>query len=292
MIDSGKNVIDTIETELQENPFTTRKNTLKASLLFFGSFFFSISLYLLLHEAGHALALIIKGYPGVRIEVNPFYGMTYYGAPLQAQDEIFVSLASTVFSLGVISIVTLVLWFFRSQYLLPILLTAGFAYLFEGLNGFSVFFRSLFGNRSDWGSLIDSGVHPVLLGLIFVLMILISFILNWLVWPLLNISPNDSFWRVIMIHTTYIIYIILILIVSSAFYASTNPGFLVIASIGFVLQIIFLVGRVLSYKKCFLFLDRISHTELNEHKWSAIASSFGVAVILIVIELTVFRMSL
>jgi hypothetical protein len=281
---------DKIEN-ITENPFTTRRDTLKASLLFFGSFFFSISFFLLLHEAGHALALIIKGYPGVRIEVNPFYGMTYYGAPIQPQDEIFISLAAPVFSIASISIITLILWFFRNQYLLPFLLTAGYVYLIEGLNGFGVFFRSLFDIRNDWGSLLDKGVHPVVLGLIFTLLIGISFIINWLVWPLLNISSNDSFWRVILIHSTYILYILLVLVVSTIFYSKTIPEYLIIVSIGVVLQIIFLVIRILFYNKVFTILNKVSHTKLVEHNWKAVSSSLLIACILIIIEVSIFRMS-
>ncbi len=283
---------DNIEKAIQiDNPFTSRNDTLKASLLFLGSFFFSISLFLLLHEAGHALALIVKGYPGVSIEVNPFYGMTYSGAPIQPQDEIFVSLAAPIFSLATISILTLILWFFRSQYLLPILLTAGYVYLLEALVGFGVFFKPLFDNPNDWGSLLESGFNPILLGFIFTLMILISFILNWLVWPLLNISPNDSFWRIILIHLTYIVYTILILLVSAVFYAKTVPEYLIIASIGTFFQLVFLVVRILVYRRCFPLLDKLSHTKLQEHKWSSVGSALLIAVVLIVIELSVFRMS-
>ncbi len=161
----------------------------------------------------------------------------------------------------------------------------------EGLNGYSVFLKPFFDNPNDWGSLLEKGVHPVILGVIFTLLILISFVLNWLVWPLLNISPKDSFWRVMLIHLTYIVYTLLILIVSSSFYISTIPEYVIIVSIGTVFQLLFLIVRILTYNKVLTFLDRISHTKLKEHKWSAVISSFIIACILISIELSIFKMS-
>ncbi|NHJ48976.1 MAG: hypothetical protein FK733_14415 [Asgard group archaeon] len=269
--------------------FQTKNDTLKATLLYFGSFLFAISLYALLHEAGHAIALLIKGYPGVRIQANPFFGLTWYGAPIAAEDELFISLAGPVFPIIVTTVLTIVVMFFRNRYLLPLLMTGGVAYMTEALNGFGVFFTYAFDNRSDYKILLELGVHPSVLAIIFTLMIVISFFLLWMTWPLLNISKEDKFFRVVLIHSTYILHSLLILIISTILYSGTNPDFLLIASIGVVAQLIFLVARILLYRKVQPIIDRVLHIELNEHKWSVVGSALGVAVFLIIIELIFFR---
>jgi hypothetical protein len=107
-------------------------------------------------------------------------------------------------------------------------------------------------------------------------------------WPLLNISKEDKFFRIVLIHSALILHNLILLIGSIILY-KTNPEFLPIALLAVVAQLIFLIIRILLYRKVQPILDRIFHTELKEHKWSAIGPAIGVAVFLVIIELIFFR---
>ncbi len=274
--------------DLEVRVFNTKNDTLKAALLYFGSFLFAISLFVLIHEAGHAIAALAKGYSIVRIQANPFFGFTWNGEPIADEDLLFILLAGPAFSIIVTTVITIIVMFFRNQYLLPLLMTSGIAYMSEALNGFGVFFTYAFDVQSDYKPLLEMGVHPSILVIVFTLMIVISFFLLWMTWPLLNISKEDKFFRIVLIHSAFILHT-LILLIGSAILYRTNPEFLPIALMATVAQLIFLVVRILLYRKAQPILDRIVHTELKEHKWSAVGPAIGVASFLVIMELIFFR---
>jgi hypothetical protein len=268
--------------------FNTKNDTLKATLLYFGSFLFAISLFILIHEAGHAIAVLIKGYSVARIQANPFFGFTWSGEPIASEDLLFILLAGPAFSIIVTTVITIIAMFFRNQYLLPLLMTSGVAFMSEALNGFGVFFTYVSDIPSDYKPLLEIGIHTSILAIIFTLMIIISFFLLWMTWPLLNISKEDKFFRVVLIHSALILHSLILLIGSVIMYR-TNPDFLPFASMVVVAQLIFLVIRILLYRKVQPILDRIFHTELKEHKWSAVGPVIGVAAFLVIMELIFFR---
>ena len=132
------------EDVLEVRVFNTRNDTLKATLLYFGSFLFAVSFFVLVHESGHAISALIKGYSIERIQANPFFGFTYNADPIADEDLLFILLAGPVFSIIVNTVITIVVVFFRNQYMLPLLMTSGVAYMSEALNGFGVFFSYRF----------------------------------------------------------------------------------------------------------------------------------------------------
>jgi hypothetical protein len=274
--------------DLEVRVFNTKNDTLKATLLYFGSFLFAVSLFVLVHETGHAIAALAKGYSIVGIQANPFFGFTMNGEPIADEDLLFILLAGPAFSIIVNTIITIIAMFFRNQYLLPLLMTGGVAYMSEALNGFGVFFTYKYEIQSDYIPLLEVGVHPSILALIFTLMIIISFFLLWMIWPLLNISKEDKFFRIVLIHSAFILHNLILLIGSIILY-KTNPEFLPIALLAVVAQLIFLIIRILLYRKVQPIIDRIFHTELKKHKWSAIGPAIGIAVFLVIIELIFFR---
>ena len=283
-IEQGKNDIDNLEARV----FNTKNDTLKATLLYFGSFLFAVSLFVLIHESGHAFAALIKGYSIEGIQANPFFGFTMNAEPIAEEDLLFILLAGPVFSIIVNTVITTIAMFFRNQYLLPLIMMAGIAYVSEALNGFGVFFTNAYDIQSDYIPLLEAGVHPSILAIIFTVMIIIGFFLVWMTWPILNISKEDKFFRVVMIHSALIFHNLILMIGSIILY-QTNPEFLPIALIAVIAQLIFLVVRILLYSKVQPILDRIVHTEFKELKWSTIGPILGVAVFLVIMELVFFR---
>ena len=234
----------------------------RAMLIFLGSYLFSICLTVPIHEIGHALALMILGYPDIAIIVTPFYGTTTTSASIAMDDIIFISSAGTVFNLICASILVIGLWHRRSTKLLPLLMYGGTAFLLEGIVMFNTFFTSTI--LTDWDALIFMGISPIFVAILTGIVLIVAALIVYIIWPLTGISAQTSFSKILYINLGYIFYNLL-----SAFFAivvnlSFLPEIMFLLTLNLIVAISFLILRILAYKPLFPLIDRLTHTEVSD----------------------------
>ena len=234
----------------------------RALLIFLGSYFFSICLTIPIHETGHALALLILGYPDIVISVTPFYGTTTTSAIIATDDLILISAAGTTFNLICASIVVIGLWHRRSTKLLPLLMYGGTAFLLEGVVLFNTFFTSTI--LTDWDYLIFVGLSPIFVAILTGIVLIAGALMVYIIWPLTGISEQTSFSKILYINLGYIFYQFLSVFFAIVVNLSFLPEIMLLLILNLIVAISFLILRVFAYKPLFPFIDRLTHTEVSD----------------------------
>ena len=121
------------------------------------------------------------------------------------------------------------------------------------------------------------GFPPFLVAVLSGIVLSISIFIFYLIWPLVNISSEDSYLKKFVIGLSYIPYFII-----SFFYSIINnlfllPELMLITLLNLILLISISILMVLLYKPLFPFIDRISRTEVLESRWSNVWLSIGFA---------------
>jgi hypothetical protein len=261
--------------------------TLKPILLFLGAYFFSVCLTILIHEFGHALALATLNYPDISILATPFYGATTSSTSMILSDVACILIAGPIFNLLCATMITLILWRARSPYLLPLLIYGGTAYLTEGVVIFNTFFTNTV--LTDWDGLIYLGLSPFIVAVIAGVVLSMGTLFMYLVWPLANISIEDSFLRKLAINSGYVFYPIL----SIAFLMLSNllilPELMLLIILNTIVGISLLLIRIALYKPLFPFIDRLTHTDVKVVKWSSVWFSLGLGFIMFLFLILFFN---
>jgi hypothetical protein len=234
----------------------------RAMLIFLGSYLFSICLTVSIHEIGHALALLILGYPDIVIVVTPFYGTTTSSAGIATDDIIFISAAGTVFDLTCASILLIALWHRRSTKLLPLLTYGGTAFLLEGVVMFNTFFTSTI--LTDWDAIIFMGISPIFIAILTGLVLIAGSLMMYIIWPLTGISAQTSFSKILYINLGYIIYILISIFFTIIVNLSFLPEIMFLITLNSIVAILFLILRILAYNPLFPLIDRLTHTEVSD----------------------------
>jgi len=251
----------------------SKGTTLKPSLLFLGAYFFSVCLTILIHEFGHALALATLNYPDISILATPFYGATTSSSSIALSDAAYILIAGPFFNLLCATVITLGFWRKRRVYLLPLLIYGGTAYLMEGIVLFNTFFTNTI--LTDWDGLIYLGLSPFVVAIIAILVLSIGTLLMYLIWPLANISIEDSFLRKLAINSGYVFYFTM----SIAFSILSNllilPELILLIILNAVITTLLLIIRMILYKPLFPSIDRLTHTGVKVVTWSSVWISLG-----------------
>jgi hypothetical protein len=251
-----------MESRLRTEPSTS------AMITFLGSYFFSVSLTVLIHEVGHAIALFVFGYPDINLKVTPFYGGTTSSADLSLNNEVFIIAAGPFFDLFCASIITISLWHKRSTRLLPLLMYGGTAFLLEGVVMFNTFFTSA--GITDWDALIYLGLSPILIAVLTFIVLIIGSIFMYILWPLTNIFVYDSFLKKLYINSGYILYLILSIVFSIIINILSLPELWYLIILNAIVAVGFLIVRIIAYKPIFPIIDRITHTKVHDYKYKDI----------------------
>ena len=234
----------------------------RAMLIFLGSYLFSICLTVPIHEIGHALALMILGYPDIAIIVTPFYGTTTTSASIAMDDIIFISSAGTVFNLICASILVIGLWHRRSTKLLPLLMYGGTAFLLEGIVMFNTFFTSTI--LTDWDALIFMGISPIFVAILTGIVLIVAALIVYIIWPLTGISAQTSFSKILYINMGYVFYVLLSLFFAIVVNLSFLPEIMFLLTLNSIVAILFLILRIFAYRPLFPLIDRLTHTEVSD----------------------------
>jgi hypothetical protein len=233
----------------------------RAMLIFLGSTFFAFCLLVLIHETGHALALLILGFPDISLVITPFYGITRSSGTITMDVAPFISVAGPVFDLIIASTILIIFWRKRSTNLLPLLIYGGTAFLTEGIVMLNTFFTSTI--LTDWDVILFVGFSPYLFTFLTVLVLLIGSFMIYLIWPLVGISNKDSFSKKFYINLGYFIFLLLSFFFLIVANLTFNPDIMLLGVLNLIISISFLALRVLGYKPFFPLIDRFLHTDVN-----------------------------
>lgn len=241
------------------------ESTSSAMLVFLGSYFFAVCLTVLIHETGHALALLLFGYPDINLMATPFYGGTTSSAGLDMNNAAYILAAGPIFDLFCASIITVSLWSKRSVKLLPLLMYGGTAFLLEGVVMFNTFFTSTV--ITDWDGLIYIGLSPIPVVLLTIVVLILGAFFMYIIWPLTGISVQDSFLKKLYINLGYILYWFLSVIFSILINLLMLPEFWLLIILNLIVALVFLLIRIIIYKPIFPIIDHFTHTEVRDSSY-------------------------
>ena len=112
-----------------------QKSIIKFSHAFWaytGAFLFAVILIVLIHETGHYLAFLWRGYDA-SVRINPFMGTTSCQQEVQTQDLTYIFLGGPVFDLLIAAAVVILLRFARNTNWILLKIYAAMAFLVEGM---------------------------------------------------------------------------------------------------------------------------------------------------------------
>lgn len=272
-------------TEINEEdltPLISLNSTLKPMLLLFGSWVFAYLLGVSIHEIGHALATVQLGYTNIRIYLHPFE-LNYVTSTLDSSSLLY-SISGPLFNLLIATILTLVLWKFRNQYTLPILMLGPAAFIPEGV-AMIIEATAYPHSNADWVRVVEFGMpYAILWILAFVTIALGCFVFLLLVPVVYDVQKNESRKSFFIILSALPGWYLLNVIYSSILDLDRLIKKIVTLASSILLVILF----TFVYERLFPRLERISRSELKEISWIAIGLSLSLAVTMIIVQFLTF----
>jgi len=163
-------------------------------LLLFGSFCIGFNISIAFHELGHAFAVILDGGTIQEFVLNPFSWSWNLGE--NVNNPIFTAWGGITFGLLFAIIPAIfIIWVKSLSFRVPILATAGCAFL---INGIYLLMGILF-NIGDGGELIHYGVSPVVIFLLGCIYFLTAIFIWIIIQPLLGINSSTLFIKRLLI---------------------------------------------------------------------------------------------
>ncbi|MHA1217992.1 MAG: hypothetical protein ACTSO5_04815 [Candidatus Heimdallarchaeaceae archaeon] len=268
-------------TEINEEdltPLISLNSTLKPMLLLFGSWVFAYLLGVSIHEIGHALATVQLGYTNIRIYLHPFE-LNYVTSTLDSSSLLY-SISGPLFNLLIATILTLVLWKFRNQYTLPILMLGPAAFISEGV-AMIIEATAYPHSNADWVRVVEFGMpYAILWILAFVTIALGCFVFLLLVPVVYDVQKNESRKSFFIILSALPGWYLLSVIYSSILDLDRLVKKIVTLASSILLVILF----TFVYERLFPRLERISRSELKEISWISIGLSLSLAVTIIIVQ--------
>ena len=175
-------------------------------LIYTGAFLFSIVMIIAIHELGHYLAFILRGYDSVHVMINPFMGATMSSTEIKPEDGVLIILAGTTVNLFVASGLALILWNRRKPFWIPFKMIPATAFLIEGMVIIAGYFIQE--RVTDFSFLILLGWSPVIVGLLGILFVLIGGYLNYEVWLDIGIRLDCPRTKLFLFNGVFILYIL------------------------------------------------------------------------------------
>lgn len=274
---------ETIRT-MESPEIQTSRNTsvFEVGLFLLGSYVIALLLSTAVHELGHGLAL--ASIPiNFRLVLNPFSSsMTVPLSSIPTDNFAFVLSAGTILELIVGTIVIALFWRWRRPEIVPILMVAPLSYLKSA----GYFLVGIAIPDGDTALLITMGIPALVIQTLGVLMLVFGVLLLILMFPLLGISRDDSFRKIVMIlflgmalHGFGMIAFALIL----------NPLELYIGVANVVSMMVTILILAAIFRRGSNFLEKIVHSDVSQLERSRVLSIAGLALIFIIAELIFFN---
>jgi len=208
-----------------------------------GAFLFSIVLIVLVHEMGHYLAFLWRGYELISIRINPLMGSTSCPHEVQLEDAVFIALGGTIFNLSSASIFAIILRASKSPYWMPLKMFAATAFLIEGM----VIIAGLFFQETvtDFAWLINLGWAPIFVGFLGVIFLIVGGLMTYKVWVLLGIDLKRSRRLIFLLNGTFILYVFSGYLICQMLLSSEMDFIKKFLALAMVLHLLYLGVRIL-----------------------------------------------
>ena len=180
-------------------------NFFRSFLIYTGAFLFSIILIILVHELGHYLAFLWRGYDSVIIRINPFMGVTSCAQEIQAKDFDYIILGGTVFNLTLAFTTGVFLRNWNDYGVIFVKTYSATAFLIEGM----VIIGGLFLDETitDFGFLIEMGWSSTGVMLIGMILVIYGGYLNYFVWFSLGVGSKTPRLKIWLLNLPFILYV-------------------------------------------------------------------------------------
>jgi len=274
-------VTPTIDHSVDSQSASERTSTpgiYESSLLLLGSYIIALLFTTAIHEVGHALALASISI-NFQLVLNPFsLSMARPLSSIPTASLLFVTSAGTVAELAFGAIIGAAFWRWRSPRITPLLMSAPIAFLSTG----GYFLAGTGVPDSDVIIMISSGVPAIPLQVLGVLFVVLGATMFILLFPLLGISPDHSFTRVF---TILFIGLTLHGFGMIAFAFTMNPSELYVGIANVISMTFTAIILAAVYAKGKRTFNKLSQTSISNPDRTAIYSSIGFALLLIILEL-------
>ena len=261
---------------------STKYSVLELGLFLLSSYMIALLLTTAVHELAHGLALASIQID-FRLILNPFSSsMTMPLQSIPFTSLVLVASSGTIVELLFGTIVFALFWRWRTSKLVPLLMVTPVAYLSSA--GYYLVGTAI--PDGDTTLMISMGVPAILVQVLGVLMLIFGVILMILMFPLLGLSPANSFKRVLSV-----LFLGMVLHgFGMIFYAlAFSPLEMYIGIANVVSMMITVTVLAGLFVRRGQFFDRISHTDLATLDRRFVLQNAGFALAIIIVELIFFN---
>jgi len=238
-----------------------------------GALLFAIVLLILVHEVGHYLAYIWKGYEDASIRITPFFGMTSTSQVILPEDFAFIVLGGTLLNLTLAILVAVITGSNKSPYALPLRMYPIMVFLVEGV----VILAGLFFDQTitDFSWLGELGLSQVWVAVIGLVFILIGGYLSYEIWILLGFHQYHPVIALVIVNIPYMLYFLAGYLISQRLLPAGMEAVISILLICMVLQLVYMAIRILLAPVLYNFLLRKRRVYQQQiTKWASLFSLF------------------
>ena len=261
---------------IMKNQLVEYKRFIKYDRVFWRGFFshtgallFAIVLLILVHEVGHYLAYVWKGYEDASIRITPFFGMTSTTQVILPEDFAFIALGGTLLNLTLAILVVVITRSIKSSYTLPFRMYPVMVFLIEGV----VILAGLFFDQTitDFSWLVELGLSQVWVAVIGLVFILIGGYLSYEIWILLGFHQYHPVIALVIVNIPYVLYFLVGYLIGQRLLPDGMEAIKSILFICMVLQLVCLTIRILLAPVIFdLLLRKRTTYQQQITKWASI----------------------
>jgi len=272
-----KSISEEAAVSLQTSP-EKKSSIFEISLFLLASYIFALLLSTVAHELGHGIAMASMSID-FQLVFNPFgTSMAMPSNPIPLNVLAFVASAGTIVELVVGTLVFATLWRWRTQRLIPLLMVAPISFLKSGgyfLVGVSI-------PEGDTALMIALGVPSPLIQILGILMTIVGVIMLTLMFPLLGLSRNDSFQRVLLVlFVGFVLYGFGMIVFAMIF----NPLEVYIGIANVISMTVTVTILTVIFTRGGHILERISKSEVVVLKRFNVLATAGISLVFIIFEL-------
>ncbi len=265
---------------------SSKASNRRPALLLLGAFAFAFCIGATVHEFGHYFVDRLVGIPEVGVVLHPF-ASPHIVIPGVFPDELkgWPDAAGPLNNIVLSTIVVLLVWRWRRPALLPLLLWAPMAYVQEGFSSA----MGLLVAGSDSARIVSVGVPAAAVLAFSVLLFVAGLVGMWLLFPLLNLSADDSFEKKFGVLARGMGGYVGLLFLYNLVFNTSNPAELQRSMV--LLVFVFLLVTLLAalHRPVHAFLSRLSRTELAPVARSAVLTALSMGGAIIVVEMLVLN---
>jgi hypothetical protein len=240
---------------------TNYSSALQSILLLFFSYFVAYFLSLVIHEVGHGIMGLIKGYAFIGIFANPFLGA--YAKIIPGTPSLEGAISGEAFELLVCSSISTIFWKHRSSTNLPLQMLFPTALVFQGVENTIALATPM----ADFNYVMNvTGLPAVVFYVIGIIFICLGIFIFNLLFPLLGLGPEDRK-SLVVVPIGLSLYDLLVVIFAYLFAPAAIARGYMFLIIGGILGVILAVVYMTLYRRFYRRLPPSLQTEKADLTW-------------------------